>query len=77
MDARKLILLVGALVVAAITAFMARNLMVGAPTPVAGAAPGRGAGRAEHHEVLVATRSLPPGTILGSIRSSSFPGPRT
>jgi pilus assembly protein CpaB len=63
MDARKLILLVGALFVAAITAFMARNLMVGASAPTAGAAPVPTA-PANTTEVLVATRALPVGTIL-------------
>jgi pilus assembly protein CpaB len=63
MDARKLILLVGALIIAAITAFMARNLMVGSPTPLAGAvAPSQQPENTT--EVLVATRALPPGTIL-------------
>jgi pilus assembly protein CpaB len=63
MDARKLILLVGALFVAAITAFMARNLMVGAPAPTAGAAPVASAPE-NTTEVMVATRALPIGTIL-------------
>jgi pilus assembly protein CpaB len=63
MDARKLILLVGALVVAAVTAFMARNLMVGAPAPTAGAAPAQQSAQ-NTTEVLVATRALPPGTII-------------
>lgn len=64
MDARKLILLVGALVVAAITAFMARNILVGAPAPVAGAAPVPAAAQQNTTEVMVATRTLPVGTIL-------------
>ncbi len=59
MDARKIILLVGALVVAAITAFMARNLMVGAPAPVAAANTAQAPQNTT--EVLVATRV---GTIL-------------
>jgi pilus assembly protein CpaB len=62
MDARKLILLVGALVVAAITAFMARSLVLGAPTPTAGAIPV--AAPQNTTEVMVATRALPVGTIL-------------
>jgi pilus assembly protein CpaB len=62
MDARKLILLVGALVVAAVTAFMARSILLGAPTPIAGAAPA--AASQNTTEVLVATRALPVGTIL-------------
>lgn len=63
MDARKLILLVGALVVAAVTAFMARNILVGTPAPTAGAAPVAAAPQ-NTTEVMVATRTLPVGTIL-------------
>jgi pilus assembly protein CpaB len=62
MDARKLILLVGALVVAAITAFMARSLVLGSPTPTAAAIPV--AAPQSTTEVMVATRALPVGTIL-------------
>jgi pilus assembly protein CpaB len=62
MDARKLILLVGALVVAAITAFMARSLVLGTPTPTAAAIPA--AAPQNTTEVMVATRTLPVGTIL-------------
>lgn len=63
MDGRKIILLVGALIVAAITAFMARTLMTGASAPVAGAQ------RLPNQvplgkKVLVATKALPVGTIL-------------
>ncbi|UZK66060.1 Flp pilus assembly protein CpaB [Sphingomonas sp. M1-B02] len=60
MDARKLILLVGALLIAGVTAFMARNMLVGAPAPTAGAA----AVPQDTTEVLVATRALPVGTII-------------
>ncbi len=73
MDARKLILLVGALVVAAITAFMARNLMVGTPAPVAGAAP---AVNENTKEVLVAVRALPVGTILDMSAMEFRPWPK-
>ncbi|MBO9624085.1 MAG: Flp pilus assembly protein CpaB [Sphingomonas sp.] len=62
MDARKLILLVGALLVAAVTAFMARSLMTGSAAPTAGAAPA--ATPENSTEVMVATRALPVGTIL-------------
>jgi pilus assembly protein CpaB len=62
MDARKLILLVGALVIAAVTAFMARSLIVGSAAPTAGAAPA--VSPENSTEVLVATRALPVGTIL-------------
>lgn len=63
MDARKVILLVGALFVAAITAFMARSMFTDASTPVAAAAEPQGP------MVLVATRALPVGTIIDA---SSF-----
>lgn len=63
MDARKLILLVGALIVAAVTAFMARSLVMGSAAPAAGAAP-VAATPENSTEVLVATRALPVGTIL-------------
>ncbi|HVJ01303.1 MAG TPA: Flp pilus assembly protein CpaB [Sphingomonas sp.] len=62
MDARKLILLVGALLVAAVTAFMARSLMAGSAAPAAGAAPV--ATPQNSTEIMVATRALPVGTIL-------------
>jgi pilus assembly protein CpaB len=64
MDARKLILLVGALVVAAVTAFMARSLVLGQPAPSAAALPVAAAPAQNTTEVMVATRSLPVGTIL-------------
>ncbi|WP_448663602.1 Flp pilus assembly protein CpaB [Sphingomonas sp. CJ20] len=63
MDARRVILLVGALLVATLTAFMARSLMVGTPAPIAGANPSA-ATPENTTEVLVATRALPVGTIL-------------
>jgi pilus assembly protein CpaB len=75
MDARKLILLVGALVVAAITAFMARSLMVGAPAPQAGAVPPAVQAAQNVTEVLVATRELPPGTILDPEMVKFIPWP--
>ncbi len=76
MDARKLILLVGALVVAAITAFMARSLMVGAPAPTAGAAPAAVQAAQNTTDILVATRALPPGTILGPDSIKFIPWPK-
>ncbi|WP_033919643.1 Flp pilus assembly protein CpaB [Sphingomonas sp. 37zxx] len=73
MDGRKIILLVGALVIAAITAFMARTLMLGSSAPVAGAQVQ--AGPVSSVKVLVATRALPVGTILGpdSMRFQPWP----
>ena len=58
MDVKKILLLVGALVVAATTAVMAKNMFTGAAAPQAEAATVAGP------EVLVATRSLPVGTII-------------
>ncbi|MEP9361130.1 Flp pilus assembly protein CpaB [Sphingomonas sp. KR3-1] len=75
MDARKLILLVGALVVAAITAFMARSLMVGAPAPQAGAVPAMVQPQ-NTTEVLVAKRELPVGTILDAQALEFRPWPK-
>jgi pilus assembly protein CpaB len=75
MDARKLILLVGALVVAAITAFMARSLMTGAPAPQAGAIPAAVQPQ-NTTEVLVAKRELPVGTILDAQSLEFRPWPK-
>lgn len=75
MDARKLILLVGALIVAAITAFMARSLMVGSPSPQAGAATVQGQPAQNTTEVLVATRALPVGTIIDPEAIKFIPWP--
>ena len=60
MDVKKLALLIGALIIAAVTAVMAKNMFSGASAPQAVAAPVVPAGP----EVLVATRSLPVGTII-------------
>ena len=61
MDKKKIILLLSALVIAALTAFMARSMFGAAPTPQAKAvAPPVPTGP----EVLVATRALPLGTII-------------
>ncbi len=61
MDKKKIVLLLSALVIAALTAFMARSMFGAAPTPQAKAvAPPVPKGP----EVLVATRALPMGTII-------------
>lgn len=76
MDGRKIILLVGALIIAAVTAFMARTLMVGTPAPVADAAPNAGGPPPiQGVEVLVATKALPVGTILGPESIKFVPWP--
>ena len=59
MDVRKLMLLIGALVVAAVTAVTAKNLFSGASAPTAAAAPVPAG-----PEVLVAAKPLPVGTII-------------
>jgi pilus assembly protein CpaB len=62
MDRKKLILLVCALLIAGVTAFMARSIFSenSSPAPAAAAAPPAPVGP----KVLVATRALPVGTIL-------------
>jgi pilus assembly protein CpaB len=62
MDVKKLMLLIGALVVAAVTAVMARNMFSGASAPAARATPVLQ--QANGPDVLVATRALPVGTII-------------
>lgn len=61
MDVRKIALLVGALIIAGVTAFMARNMFVGAAAPEAQASPSQ---QQEAAQVMVATRTLPVGTII-------------
>ena len=60
MDVKKIVLLVGALIIAAVTAFMAKSMFSGAGAPTAEAKATVPAGP----EVLVATRTLPVGTII-------------
>lgn len=62
MDVRKIILLIGALIIAGVTAVLARNMFLGASAPDANAAPVQAAQQGP--EVLVATRTLPVGTII-------------
>ncbi|MEE4199834.1 Flp pilus assembly protein CpaB [Erythrobacter sp.] len=59
MDRKKLVLLLGALVVAVGSAFMARSIFAGDPTPVAQAQV-----EPTGPKVLVANRALPAGTII-------------
>jgi pilus assembly protein CpaB len=75
------LLLVGALLVAAVTAFMARSLVLGSAAPTAGAmAPGVPAAAAaapvNTTEVLVAKRALPVGTILDATALEFRPWPK-
>lgn len=80
MDARRLLLLVGALLVAGITAFMARTLVLGSAAPAAGAmapgAPAAAAAPVNTTEVLVAKRALPVGTILDATALEFRPWPK-
>jgi pilus assembly protein CpaB len=70
MNVRKLILLVGALMVAAVTAMMAKSMFTGASAPQAQAA-----AVPAGPEILVATRSLPVGTIIDAeaLRFQAWP----
>ncbi len=72
MDSRKVLLLAGALVIAVVTAFMARSLMAGSAAPQAIAAPVK----IDGPEVLVATRALPVGTILDATSLKFQPWPK-
>jgi pilus assembly protein CpaB len=69
------VLLIGALFVAAITAFMARTLMAGSAAPTAAAIP-MAAPVPTGPEVLVATRALPVGTILDATALKFQPWPK-
>jgi pilus assembly protein CpaB len=60
MDVKKIVLLVGALLIAGVTAVLAKNMFSGASAPQAQAGPVVPAGP----EVLVAIRTLPVGTIV-------------
>ncbi|MBB5687064.1 Flp pilus assembly protein CpaB [Sphingobium boeckii] len=59
MDVKKIALLVGALLIAAVTAIMAKNMFSGSSAPTAEAA-----AVVDGPQVLVATRALPVGTII-------------
>lgn len=74
MDSRKLIMLVGALLVAAITAFAARSMIAGSAAPQAAAVPL--AVPVDGTEVLVATRALPVGTIIDASALKFQPWPK-
>ena len=72
MDVRKLMLLIGALVIAAVTAVMAKQMFSGASAPQAVAAPAAPKGP----EVLVATRTLPVGTLIDAEALRYQPWPK-
>jgi pilus assembly protein CpaB len=71
MDVKKLVLLVGALVVAVITAVMAKNMFAGAGSQQAAAAP-----VPVGPKVLVAKKALPVGTIIDADSFSFQPWPK-
>ena len=74
MDAKKLLLLIAALVMAGLSAFMARGLFGGETPAQAEAAPAQAA-LPSGPEVLVAVRPMPVGTIVGpeSFRFQRWP----
>lgn len=74
MDKRKVILLVGALLVAAVTAFMARSMFTGASAPQAKAVAEQPVPTGP--KVLVANRALPVGTIITADAFSYQPWPK-
>jgi len=74
MDTRKVVLLVGALFVAAVTAFFARTLIAGSAAPQAQAV--AAAPQVDGPKVLVATRALAIGTIIDPTSVKFQPWPK-
>jgi pilus assembly protein CpaB len=72
MDVKKVMLLVGALVIAVVTAVMARNMFAGAGAERAVAAPAVPVGP----KVLVARKALPVGTIIDAESLTYQPWPK-
>jgi pilus assembly protein CpaB len=73
MDVKKLALLVGALVIAVVTAIMAKNMFAGAGAQQAAAAP---AAVPLGPKVLVAKKALPAGTIIDADSFTFQPWPK-
>jgi pilus assembly protein CpaB len=73
MDVKKLALLVGALVIAVVTAIMAKNMFAGAGAQQAAAAP---AAVPVGPKVLVAKKALPVGTIIDADSFTFQPWPK-
>jgi pilus assembly protein CpaB len=71
MDRKKLVLLLGALIIAIGTAIAARTMLIGEPAPVAQAAP-----QPTGPRVLVAKRALPAGTIITADAMGFQPWPQ-
>ncbi len=74
MDGKKIVLLVGALLIAVATAFLARNMLSGSNTPPAQAA--NMVNQADMPHILVATKALPVGTILDPTAFRFQPWPK-
>jgi pilus assembly protein CpaB len=72
MDVKKIALLFGALVIAAVTAIMAKNMFAGAGAEQAAAAPAVPTGP----KVLVARKALPVGTIIDAESLAYQPWPK-
>ena len=72
MDVKKVALLIGALVIAVVTALMARNMFAGAGADQAQAAPAVPVGP----KVLVARKALPVGTIIDAESLTYQPWPK-
>ncbi len=72
MDVKKVALLIGALVIAVVTAVMAKNMFAGAGTQQAAAAPAVPLGP----KVLVAKKALPAGTIIDPDSFAYQPWPK-
>src|SRR6476659_6215145 len=72
MDVKKLALLIGALVIAVVTAVMAKNMFAGAGAQQAAAAPAVPMGP----KVLVAKKALPVGTIIDADSFAYQPWPK-
>jgi len=70
MDVKKVALLIGALLVAAVTAVMAKNMFTGASAPQAQAAP-----VPQGPKILVAKKALPVGTIVDAEAFTFQPWP--
>ena len=75
MDSRKVLLLVGALLIAGVTALFARTITSGSSVPQAQAAVVTPPA-APQAEVLVATRTLPVGTIIDATALKFQPWPK-
>src|SRR4028118_675423 len=72
MDVKKVALLVGALVIAVVTAIMAKNMFTGAGADKAAAAPAVPVGP----KVLVARKALPVGTLIDAESLTYQPWPK-